>query len=61
MSLHRVGFACKYMESNQNQSTKVLKELQQKYSAKTTTIKWLESQNKETAEKIYNEYIQPNL
>ncbi|MBA2709626.1 MAG: UV damage endonuclease UvsE [Tatlockia sp.] len=51
MIFKRVGFACKYMDLNQNQSKKVLKEIQQNYSEKTTTIKWLESRSKDEAEK----------
>lgn len=39
MVFKRVGFACKYMDLNQEQSKKILKETQQNYSEKTTTIK----------------------
>jgi UV DNA damage endonuclease len=49
MVLKRVGFACKYMAADQTQSAKKLKELQQQFSEKTTTIKWLDSQTKEVA------------
>lgn len=51
MSIKRVGFPCKYMAPNQNQSKKILKESQQQYSEITTTIKWLESKSKEDAVK----------
>lgn len=50
MVLKRVGFACKYMDANQNQSAKILKDIQQRFSEKTTTIKWLDAQKKEDAE-----------
>lgn len=39
------------MALNQNQSPTILKEIQQQYSEKTTTIKWLESSSKKEAEK----------
>ena len=60
MVFKRVGFACKYMDFNQNQSPKKLKEIQQNYSEKTTTIKWLESRSKDEAEKKLWEIITHN-
>lgn len=60
MTLHRVGFACKYMDSNQDQSVKILHALQQKYSAKTTTIKWLEAQTQQIADKRLWDIIEHN-
>ncbi len=39
------------MDVNQNQSKKVLKEIQQAYSEKTTTIKWLDSHSRHEVEK----------
>lgn len=51
MSIKRVGFACKVMVKNQNQPAKILKELEQSYSEKTTTMKWLSAQTKVVAEK----------
>lgn len=60
MIVKRVGFPCKYMDLNQNQSTKTLKEKQQYYSEKTTTIKWLESKSKKEAEKKLWEIITHN-
>ncbi len=48
------------MDSNQNQSKKILKETQQNYSEKTTTIKWLESKSKDEAEKKLWEIINHN-
>jgi UV DNA damage endonuclease len=54
MVFKRVGFPCKYMAANQNQNKKILKETQQLYSEKTTTIKWLDSKTKdEAAEKLW--------
>lgn len=60
MSFKRVGFACKYMDANQNQSPKILKEIQQNYSEKTTTIKWLESRSKQEVEQKLWEIITHN-
>ena len=60
MVFKRVGFACKYMDLNQNQSPKILKEIQQNYSEKTTTIKWLESRSKDEAGKKLWEIITHN-
>ncbi|MBA2652269.1 MAG: UV damage endonuclease UvsE [Tatlockia sp.] len=48
------------MDLNQKQSKKVLKEIQQNYSEKTTTIKWLESRSKDEAEKKLWEIITHN-
>ncbi len=56
----RVGFACKYMEPNQNQSKKALKETQQNYSEKTTTISWLDSKSKAEADRKPWEIINHN-
>ena len=60
MVFKRVGFACKYMDLNQNQSKKTLKETQQRYSEKTTTIKWLASRSKDEAQKKLWEIITHN-
>lgn len=60
MIINRVGFPCKYMAPNQNQSKKLLKETQQNYSEKTTTIKWLESKSNIDVEKKLWEIINHN-
>ncbi len=39
------------MDANQNQSKQALQKIQQNYSEKTTTITWLESNNKDAVEK----------
>ncbi|MBA2656397.1 MAG: UV damage endonuclease UvsE [Tatlockia sp.] len=48
------------MDSNQNQSKKILKETQQNYSEKITTIKWLDSRSVDEAEKKLWEIINHN-
>lgn len=60
MSIQRVGFACKFMDANQNQAKNKLKEIQQSYSEKTTTIKWLESKSRAEAENKLWEIITHN-
>lgn len=60
MTIKRVGFACKYMDPDQNQPKKKLQEIQQKFSEKTTTIKWLSNQDKEHAEKKLWDIINHN-
>lgn len=49
-SIPRIGFACKYLHSNQNQSKKQLEELQRPLNTKSTTVQWLNRQTKSVAE-----------
>lgn len=60
MIVKRVGFACKYMDANQNQSDRILKEIQQPYSGKTTTMTWLQSKSKAVVEEKLWEIIHYN-
>ena len=46
----RIGFACKYMHPDQNQSKKLLEEIQRPLNTKSTTVQWLNRQTKEVAE-----------
>jgi len=46
----RIGFACKYLHYNQNQSKKLLEELQRPLTERSTTVAWLNRQTKEVAE-----------
>lgn len=59
-TLHRVGFACKYRNLDQTLPPKVLKTLEQSFSEKTTTIRWLSLQTKEVAERKLWDIIQHN-
>lgn len=61
MAVGRVGFACKYMAENQQQPAKILKTIQQQYSEKTTTIKWLSSQTKVVAEQRLWDITEHNM
>ena len=49
-SLQRIGFCCKYMDPDQSQKPKVLKEIQQNFTERQTTVTWLNRQDKAVAE-----------
>ena len=49
-SLQRIGFCCKYMDPDQSQKPKVLKEIQQNFTERMTTVTWLNRQDKAVAE-----------
>jgi len=46
----RIGFACKYMHSDQTQSKKILEEIQRPLNTKATTVQWLNRQTRDVAE-----------
>jgi len=46
----RIGFACKYMHSDQTQSKKILEEIQRPLNTKATTVQWLNRQTCDVAE-----------
>lgn len=48
--LQRIGFCCKYMDPDQSQKPKVLKEIQQNFTERQTTVTWLNRQDKAVAE-----------
>ena len=48
--LQRIGFCCKYLDSDQSQKPKVLKEIQQNFTERQTTVTWLNRQDKAVAE-----------
>jgi UV DNA damage repair endonuclease len=50
LSTPRIGFACKYMHSNQDQPKKLLEELQRPLNTKSTTVQWLNRQTVSVAE-----------
>jgi len=49
-SIQRIGFCCKYMDPDQTQKPKVLKEIQQNFTERQTTVTWLNRQEKAVAE-----------
>jgi UV DNA damage repair endonuclease len=51
----KIGFACKFMNSDQTLSPKILKEIEGQYNSNTTTISWLSRQSRKVAEeKLWN-------
>ena len=60
-SIQRIGFCCKYMDADQTQKPKVLKELQQKYTDKSTTVAWLNRQTRAVAEERMLDIITHNM
>jgi UV DNA damage endonuclease len=48
--VQRIGFACKYMHSNQDQTKKRLEEIQRPLNTKSTTVQWLNRQSRADAE-----------
>ena len=57
----RIGFACKYMHSDQSQKKKLLEELQRPFNTKSTTVAWLNRQTKEVAEQRLWDIMQHNI
>ena len=60
-SIQRIGFCCKYMDPDQSQKPKILKEIQQKYTERMTTITWLNRQEKSVAEERMLELVTHNM
>jgi UV DNA damage endonuclease len=46
----RIGFACKYMHSDQTQKKKLLEEIQRPLNTRSTTVQWLNRQTRDVAE-----------
>lgn len=57
----RIGFACKYMHHDQTLSTKLLEEKQRHLSERSTTITWLNNQNRDIAEERLWEIMAHNF
>ena len=49
-TLQRIGFACKYMHTDQTQKKKILEELQRPFNTRSTTVQWLNRQAVDVAE-----------
>ena len=60
-SLQRIGFCCKYMDPDQTQKPKVLKEIQQHFTERQTTITWLNRQTKAVAEERMLDIVEHNM
>jgi UV DNA damage repair endonuclease len=59
--IKRIGFCCKYMDPDQTQKPKVLKEIQQNFTERQTTITWLNRQDKAVAEERMLELVTHNM
>ena len=60
-SVKRIGFCCKYLDSDQTQKPKVLKEIQQQYTEKGTTVAWCNRQEKSVAEQKLLDVVEHNM
>ena len=59
--LQRIGFCCKYMDPDQSQKPKVLKEIQQNFTERQTTVTWLNRQDKAVAEDRMLDIVTHNM
>lgn len=59
--MKRIGFACKYMHPNQNQSKKILEEIQRPLNTKVTTVAWMNRQSRDVAEQRLWDIIVHNI
>ena len=49
-SIKRIGFCCKYLDADQSLPKKILEETQRPFNTKSTTITWLNRQERDVAE-----------
>ena len=61
MTLGKVGFACKFMHHDQTQKKKLLEEVQRPYNNRSTTVAWLNRQEREVAEQRLWELMEHNI
>ena len=60
-SIQRIGFCCKYLYQDQSQKPKILKELQQPYTDKSTTVAWCNRQETAVAEQKLLDIVEHNM
>jgi len=60
-NIKRIGFCCKYLDSDQTQPKKLLEDLQKQYNTRTTTITWLNRQEKDVAEQRLWDLMEHNI
>ena len=60
-SIQRIGFCCKYLDQDQSQKPKILKELQQPYTDKSTTVAWCNRQETAVAEQKLLDIVEHNM
>mgnify|MGYP001162715053 FL=1 len=56
----RIGFACKYMHPDQNLKPKILKEHEQPFNCRATTVRWLNEHKSEAEDRLW-ELMQHNI
>ena len=60
-NIKRLGFCCKYMDPDQSQKPKILKEIQQNFTEKQTTVAWCNRQEKSVAEQKLLDIVEHNM
>jgi UV DNA damage repair endonuclease len=60
-TIQRIGFCCKYLDPDQTQKPKVLKEIQQNFTEKGTTVAWCNRQEKAVAEQKLLDVVTWNM
>ena len=60
-SKKRIGFCCKYLDPDQSQKPKILKEVQQNFTEKGTTVAWCKRQDNKIAEEKLLEIVTHNM
>ena len=60
-TIKRIGFCCKYLDPDQTQKPKILKEIQQNYTEKVTTVAWCNRQEKHVAEERMLDLVTHNM
>ena len=60
-NIQRIGFCCKYLDPDQTQKPKILKEIQQQYTERSTTVAWCNRQEKSVAEQRLLDIVTHNM
>ena len=60
-NIKRIGFACKYMHTDQTQKKKLLEEIQRPLNTRSTTVQWLNRQTRDVAEERLWELMVHNI
>ena len=60
-SIKRIGFCCKYLDPDQTQKPKILKEKQQNFTERGTTVAWCKRQDNQVAEDKLLEIVTHNM
>lgn len=60
-TVRRMGFCCKYVHPDQSQKPKILREIQQQYTERQTTVAWCNRQTRSTAEQRLLDIAEHNM